>query len=125
MTTGTALLPESTANQWDRATYAFLAEKQRRSGSDRTVAGYSGMLRHFFGNIGKTPDAPPSKSRCRHIEGSATPSDGRAAEGRPALAEHVGLSIHDGHRDSAGRGHRDPQLPEVLGAGRDTADPFS
>ncbi len=33
----TALLPESTANQWDRATYAFLAEKQRRSGSDRTV----------------------------------------------------------------------------------------
>ena len=44
MTTGTALLPESTANQWDRASYAFLAEKQRRSGSDRTVAGYSGVV---------------------------------------------------------------------------------
>ena len=30
----TALSPESTANAWDRATYAFLAENQRRSGSD-------------------------------------------------------------------------------------------
>ena len=36
--------------------YAFLAEKQRRSGSDRTVQGYSGMLRHFFGTLGRTPD---------------------------------------------------------------------
>lgn len=61
MTTGTALLPESTANQWDRATYAFLAEKQRRSGSDRTVQGYSGMLRHFFGTTGKTPDLVASQ----------------------------------------------------------------
>jgi len=61
MTTGTALLPESTANAWDRATYAFLAEKQRRSGSDRTVQGYSGMLRHFFGTVGKTPDLVTSQ----------------------------------------------------------------
>ncbi len=39
----TALLPESTANQWDKATYAFLAEKQRRSGSDRTVQGHRSL----------------------------------------------------------------------------------
>ncbi|GEM_PF-2383020 len=56
MTATTAILPESTAGPWDKATYAFLAEKQRRSGSDRTVQGYSGMLRHFFGMAGKTPD---------------------------------------------------------------------
>ena len=49
----TALLPESTADRWDKAMYAFLADKQRRSGSDRTVQGYSGMLRHFFGSLAK------------------------------------------------------------------------
>lgn len=36
--------------------YAFLAEKERRSGSMRTVQSYSRMLRHFFGTAGKTPD---------------------------------------------------------------------
>jgi hypothetical protein len=29
--------------------YAFLAEKYRRSGSDRTVTAYSRMLQQFFG----------------------------------------------------------------------------
>ncbi len=56
MNKSTALLPNSTADKWDQAMYAFLAEKQRRSGSNRTVQGYSGMLRHFFGTMGKTPD---------------------------------------------------------------------
>ena len=32
---------------WERALYAFLAEKERRSGSRRTVEGYSRMLQHF------------------------------------------------------------------------------
>jgi hypothetical protein len=36
------------ASAWDRALYAFLAEKKRRSGSRRTVEGYSRMLQHFF-----------------------------------------------------------------------------
>ncbi|HZA26005.1 MAG TPA: tyrosine-type recombinase/integrase, partial [Dehalococcoidia bacterium] len=36
--------------------YAFLAEKERRSGSLRTVQSYSRMLDHFFSGIGKTPD---------------------------------------------------------------------
>ena len=44
------------ATEWEKALYAFLAEKHRRSGSQRTVQGYSGMLRHFFGTTGKTPD---------------------------------------------------------------------
>jgi len=41
---------------WHNALYAFLAEKERRSGSLRTVEGYSRMLQHFFGRAGKTPD---------------------------------------------------------------------
>jgi site-specific recombinase XerD len=45
-----------TAEGWERALYAFLAEKQRRSGSRRTVEGYSRMIQHFFGRLGKPPD---------------------------------------------------------------------
>lgn len=36
--------------------YAFLAEKQRRTGSMRTVQSYSRILNHFFGQLHKTPD---------------------------------------------------------------------
>ena len=43
-------------SQWDSALYAFLAEKQRRSGSMRTVTAYSRMLQQFFGQTGCTPD---------------------------------------------------------------------
>lgn len=35
----------------------FLVEKERRSGSRRTVEGYSRMLQDFFGRLNKTPDA--------------------------------------------------------------------
>jgi len=42
--------------KWQAALYAFLAEKHRRSDSDRTVQSYSRMLQHFFGQAGKTPD---------------------------------------------------------------------
>jgi len=45
---------------WQQALYAFLAEKERRSGSRRTVEGYSRMLQHFFGVVGKTPDVVTS-----------------------------------------------------------------
>jgi site-specific recombinase XerD len=47
---------ESPAAGWERTLYAFLAEKERRSGSQRTVQSYSRMLRDFFGHSGKTPD---------------------------------------------------------------------
>ena len=40
----------------ERILYAFLAEKERRSGSLRTVQSYSHMLHDFFGRSGKTPD---------------------------------------------------------------------
>ncbi|MCY4109318.1 MAG: tyrosine-type recombinase/integrase [Chloroflexi bacterium] len=41
---------------WDASLYAFLAEKQRRSGSLRTPDSYYRTLRHFFGSIQKSPD---------------------------------------------------------------------
>jgi len=49
MTQATALaFPEETLVGWERGLYAFLVEKQRRSGSLRTVQGYSSMLQDFF-----------------------------------------------------------------------------
>ncbi|MBI5948575.1 MAG: tyrosine-type recombinase/integrase [Chloroflexi bacterium] len=58
MNTATASLPSihSDPSAWQQALYAFLAEKERRSGSLRTVEGYNRMLQHFFGRAGKTPD---------------------------------------------------------------------
>jgi len=41
---------------WERALYAFLVGRERHSGSRRTVEGYSRMLQHFFGTVGKPPD---------------------------------------------------------------------
>ena len=41
---------------WDDSLYAFLVQKGRRSGSKRTVEGYSRMLWPFFQRLGKTPD---------------------------------------------------------------------
>ncbi len=35
---------DESASGWERALYAFLAEKQRRSGSERTAQSYSRML---------------------------------------------------------------------------------
>ena len=55
-----AYLDESTAG-WQGSLYAFLAEKQRRSGSDRTVQSYSRMLQHFFARAGRTPDEVTSQ----------------------------------------------------------------
>ena len=47
---------EDTATGWQRALYAFLAEKEQRTGSRRTVDAYSHILQQFFGSLGKTPD---------------------------------------------------------------------
>ena len=41
---------------WERALYPFVVEKERRSGSLRTVEGYSRMLQDFFGRVPKPPD---------------------------------------------------------------------
>ena len=51
----------NTAEGWQRSLYAFLAEKEQRSGSRRTVEGYSRMLQDFFGRVGKQPDKVTSQ----------------------------------------------------------------
>ena len=63
MTTARALpaYADESISSWDRALYAFLAEKERRSGSTRTVQSYSRMLQDFFGRAHKTPDAITSQ----------------------------------------------------------------
>jgi site-specific recombinase XerD len=50
-----------TATGWQRALYAFLAEKEQRSGSSRTVESYSRMIQDFFGRSGKQPDKVTSR----------------------------------------------------------------
>jgi site-specific recombinase XerD len=55
-TTQAIAFPQENLVGWERALYAFLVEKQRRSGSDRTVQGYSSMLQDFFGRTAKAPD---------------------------------------------------------------------
>jgi hypothetical protein len=47
--------PEENLIGWERAMIAFLVEKERRSGSMRTVEGYPRMLQDFFGRVGKAP----------------------------------------------------------------------
>jgi len=60
------LVNDTGATGWEHTLYAFLAEKERRSGSKRTVESYSRMLFQFFGPLGQTPDqvtaaiVPPS-----------------------------------------------------------------
>jgi len=48
--------PEENLIGWERAMIAFLVEKERRSGSHRTVEGYSRMLQDFFRRVPKPPD---------------------------------------------------------------------
>src|SRR3954465_2069896 len=55
-----AYLDKSAAG-WERSLYAFLAEKERRSGSLRTVQSYSRMLNHFFSRAAKPAAQVPSQ----------------------------------------------------------------
>lgn len=61
MTEAELVLFDDTAPAWERALYAFLAEKERRSGSRRTVDAYSSTLQRFFGRLGKPPDRVTSQ----------------------------------------------------------------
>ena len=76
----TPLLPARAGDPdpWDQALMAFLAEKLRRSGSQRTAQGYSRMLFPFFARLGKTPDqvTPPEVMGWAHGVGLSgrTPS---------------------------------------------------
>jgi len=58
-----------TATGWQRTLYAFLVEKEQRSGSRRTVEGYSRMLQDFFGRLGKQPDHVTSQDVFAYAHG--------------------------------------------------------
>jgi integrase/recombinase XerD len=67
----TTIMPfEDTAEGWQRTLYAFLAEKERRTGSRRTVEGYSRMLQQFFGSLGKPPDKVTSQDVFAYAHGT-------------------------------------------------------
>ena len=46
---------DDSAAGWERALYAFLSEKERRSGSRRTQDSYYRMLQHFFRSSARRP----------------------------------------------------------------------
>lgn len=84
----TTYLPSSftDASNWDSAMYAFLAEKERRSGSQRTVQAYATILRQFFGQAGTTPDEITSQ----HVFSFA---HGNGLSGRTPSASTVGARL--------------------------------
>ena len=68
-TTGPPAVFGDSAAVWERAPHAFLTEKQRRSGSHRTLESYHRMLKHFFRNCGKTPEQVTSRDRSTFVQG--------------------------------------------------------
>lgn len=82
------LLPASTwddAAPWERTLLAFLAEKERRSGSHRTVESYARMLWPFFGRVGS-----PETVTSAHVLAWA---HGIGAPGREPSSATVGARI--------------------------------
>jgi site-specific recombinase XerD len=71
---------------WSQALYAFLAEKEQRSGSRRTVESYSRMLQDFFGRVGKTPDQVTSPVVLAYAHGIGK-------SGRPPSAITIGARV--------------------------------
>src|SRR5213593_4656768 len=70
---------------WTQSVQAFLAEKERRSGSRRTVQGYARMLWPFFGRVGSPDRVTPA-----HVLAWA---HGIGASGREPSSTTVGARI--------------------------------
>src|SRR2546426_898293 len=70
---------------WQQTVVAFLAEKERRSGSRRTVEGYARMLWPFFGRVGSPDRVTPA-----HVLAWA---HGIGASGREPSSTTVGARI--------------------------------
>jgi integrase/recombinase XerC len=81
-------LPSTPSNptQWDQTIYAFLIEKERRSGSRRTAESYSRILLAFFGTVGKSPERVMSAETMAFCFG-------RGASGREPSAATIGSRI--------------------------------
>ena len=88
MTTARSLptLFDDSAAGWERALYAFLSEKERISGSRRTLESYYRMLRHFFRRLGRTPEQVTSQDVFVFAHG-------RGLSGREASATTIGARL--------------------------------
>jgi hypothetical protein len=90
------------AAEWERTLYAFLAEKERRSGSRRTVESYSRMLYHFFGTLGKTPDQVTAPEVFAYAHGIGlsgknlhpSPSEPESPASVPSIVSSFGWASH-------------------------------
>jgi integrase/recombinase XerC len=77
--------PRDDAAGWEQTVMAFLAEKERRSGSRRTVESYARMLWPFFGRVGS-----PDKVTPAHV---LVWAHGVGASGREPSSATVGARI--------------------------------
>lgn len=77
--------PRDDAAGWEQTVMAFLAEKERRSGSRRTVESYARMLWPFFGRVGS-----PEKVTPAHV---LLWAHGIGASGREPSSATVGARI--------------------------------
>jgi site-specific recombinase XerD len=119
------LLREGAVDRWEHARSAFLAEKERRSGSQRTVQSYAGMLRSFFGQLGKTPDAVTPADVLAYAHGVG--ASGRAPSPHTTAARIacvssfykflIRLEVHDRNPcDALERPRPPPSTPRGLSA---------
>ena len=124
MTTG-LVIDDGTASKWERAIYAFLAEKERRSGSHRTVTAYSRMLQAFFSRLGKAPDEVTSQEVFAYAHGVG--ASGKEPSGITTGARIACLSslyrflirmemLHSNPCDRLERPRVEPSPPRGLGA---------
>jgi integrase/recombinase XerC len=77
--------PRDDATAWERSVYAFLGEKERRSGSRRTTEGYARMLWPFLTAVGSPERVTPP-----HV---LAWSHGVGASGRTPSGTTVGARI--------------------------------
>ena len=102
----TLALPSGHATDWDGTLLAFLAEKERRTGSRRTSVGSSRMFFHFFGQA-QCPQQPAGVRLSYPPQKLDEPVGQLSQEGRTCRREAT----------QAGRGESDrPEVLESMGA---------
>ena len=101
---------DDTASGWDRSLCAFLAEKERRSGSRRTVESYARMLQDFFERLGSRPTGLPARTSSFEPTASGCP----ARSPRPSLSARGSPASR---RSTASHPHGDRRREPAPGTG--------
>ena len=114
------------ASGWDASLYAFLAEKQRRSGSNRTPDSYYRTLRHFFGSLQKSPDqvSPQDVFSFAHGVGLSGREPSRRNRRRPALLHLFLLQVPHQTRSPQGQSLRSRRAPQASVPAPQAASPL-